>query len=178
MAAEGTTEGTEAPGGNAGLPQFDVQTYPSQVFWLAVTFGLLFLVLWKKTLPMITATIAARRNRIEGDLGAAEGSRKNAADALQAYEAALTQARSRAVALADENRKRVVAELDKAKAEADAAAHAAMSEAEKKIGADRERAAASVRASAAEAAAAIVERLIGEKVSPAEAEGAVPAGSR
>jgi F0F1-type ATP synthase membrane subunit b/b' len=53
-----------------------------------------------------------------------------------------------------------------------------MSEAERKIAADRAKAAASVRTSAAEAAAAIVERLIGEKVSPADAERVIPEGAR
>jgi F-type H+-transporting ATPase subunit b len=112
MAASATTEGTEAPGGNTGLPQFNTETFPSQIFWLVVTFGLLFLFLWKKTLPMIAGAISERRNRVEGDLGAAEDSRKGAADALQAYETALAQARARAHALADENRKRIVAEID------------------------------------------------------------------
>ena len=57
MAAPETTEGTGAPEGHAGLPQMDVGTFPSQIFWLVVTFGLLFLVLWRKTLPMIEGAI-------------------------------------------------------------------------------------------------------------------------
>ena len=63
-AAEGTIEGTGAPEGHAGLPQMDTSTFPSQVFWLAVTFGLLFVVLSRMTLPMIAGSIGARRNRI------------------------------------------------------------------------------------------------------------------
>ena len=38
-AAEGTVEGTAQPAEHAGLPQMDVGTFPSQVFWLAITFG-------------------------------------------------------------------------------------------------------------------------------------------
>ena len=44
-AAAETTTGTQVPEGRAGLPQMDVETFPSQVFWLVVTFGLLFIVL-------------------------------------------------------------------------------------------------------------------------------------
>ena len=58
-AAEGTTEGTVAPAEHAGLPQMDVGTFPSQIFWLVVTFGLLFLVLSRMTLPMIAGAIGA-----------------------------------------------------------------------------------------------------------------------
>src|SRR6476659_8744964 len=101
-AAAETTTGTQVPEGRAGLPQMDVETFPSQVFWLVVTFGLLFIVLWRNTLPMIAGAIGARRGQIDGDLGAAEARRKDAAGALQAYEAALASAKSRAHALADE----------------------------------------------------------------------------
>ena len=109
MAARETTEGTGAPEGHTGLPQMDVGTFPSQIFWLVVTFGLLFLVLSRKTLPMIEAIIGNRRIRIEGDLGTAEAFRKEAQNALAAYEAALAQARAKAHRLADENRKVIVA---------------------------------------------------------------------
>src|SRR5258706_16099216 len=107
-----TTGGTAVPQGHAGLPQMNVGTFPSQIFWLVVTFGLLFLVLWRKTLPMIEGAIGQRRGRIEGDLGTAEGFRKEAQAAFAAYEAALAQARARAHQLADENRKITVAEID------------------------------------------------------------------
>ena len=39
-----TTEGTEAPGGHheaAGFPPFKTETFPSQLFWLVITFVVL-----------------------------------------------------------------------------------------------------------------------------------------
>ena len=171
-----TTEGTGAPGGQAGvLPQMKVDTFPGQIFWLVVTFGLLFLVLWRKTLPMIEGAIGQRRGRIEGDLGTAEIFRKEAEGALAAYETALAQARARAHQLADENRKITVAEIDRLKAAADAEAQNAFGIAEKRIAAERGKALTGVKAAAAEAAAAIVERLIGVPVSAEDASKAVPA---
>ena len=175
MAASETTEGTRAPEGHAGLPQMDVGTFPSQIFWLVVTFGLLFLVLSRKTLPMIEAIMGNRRIRIEGDLGTAEAFRKEAQNALAAYEAALAQARGRAHQLADENRKIIVAEIDRLKAAADAEAQSAMAKADARIAGERSKALTGVRAAAAEAAGAIVERLIGVNVSVEEAANAVPA---
>lgn len=175
VAAEGIIEGTAEPAEQAGLPQMDVGTFPSQIFWLAVTFGLLFLMLWRMTLPMIESTIGARRGRIEGDLGAAEDLRKNAQIALSDYESALAQARTRAHQLADENRKRVVDEIDTMKAAADMDVQRATAAAEARIAAERTKALAGVRSAAAEAAAVIVERLIGTPVSGDEAAKAVPA---
>jgi F-type H+-transporting ATPase subunit b len=169
-----TTEGTAVPEGHAGLPQMNAGTFPSQIFWLVVTFGLLFLVLWRKTLPMIEGAIGQRRGRIEGDLATAETFRKDAQGALAAYEAALTQARARAHQLADENRKIIVGEIERLKAAGDAEAQKAFSIAEARIAAEHGKALAGVRTAAAEAAGEIVERLIGVRVSAEDAAKAVP----
>jgi F-type H+-transporting ATPase subunit b len=160
---------------HSGLPQMDVSTFPSQIFWLAVTFGLLYLVLSRVTLPRVAATITRRRNRIDGDLATAEQSRKDAADALTAYDTGLAQARARAQVMAEENRKTILAEIERMKKEADAKAQESLSRAEKHIAAERVRASASVKASAAEAAAAIVARLTQQSVSTADAMAAVNA---
>src|ERR1700752_307383 len=95
----------EAVGANepSGLPQLDVETYPGQLFLLVITFGLLFVLLSRVALPRIAGSMAARKNRIEGYLGAAEQSKKDASAALAQYEAALAQARNKALAMADEN---------------------------------------------------------------------------
>src|SRR5262245_41174027 len=167
------TEETVGHEPSGGLPQLDVETYPGQLFWLVITFGLLFILLSRVTLPRIAASIAARKNRIEGDLGAAERSKKDASDALAAYEAALAQARNKALAVADENRKRIVGEIDALKHRAEAKALDAMSKAEARIAAERTRAEGNIRSAAAEAAASIVERLLGIPVSGDEAMAAV-----
>jgi len=172
------TEETVGANEKSGLPQLDVETYPGQLFWLVITFGLLFILLSRVTLPRIAGSIAARKNRIEGDLGAAEQSKKDASNALADYEAALAQARNKALALADENRKRIVGEMEGLKKEADAKAQEAMSKAEARIAAERTRAEGNIRSAAAEAAASIVERLLGVPVSSDEAIAAVDGGKK
>jgi len=177
--AAATTEGTEAaghPAEEAGLPQMNPEHFMSQIFWLVITFGLLFILLSRVTIPKIASSLAARKNRIDGDLGAAEKSRKDAADALTDYETALAQARGKAHALADENRKRIVGEIEGLKNAADAKAQDAMAKAEARISAERVRAEGNIRSAAAEAAASIVERLLGVAVSGDEAAAAVDGG--
>ena len=161
------TATTETPRG--GLPQMRTDTFPSQIFWLVVTFGLLFLVLWRVTLPMIEGIIGERRNRIEGDLGTAEKLRQQASGILAGYEAELAGARSRAHQILDENRKAIAAELDQLKSREETELQTAMKQADERVSAERARALGSLRPAAAEAASAIVERLIGTKVSPDEA---------
>ncbi len=101
------------------MPQLDPSTFGSQLFWLLVCFGALYLVLSFIVIPRIAKTLAARAETLEGDLAEAEKLRGQAETALKAYEDALAEARSRALALAQEMRADVQAETDRQKAELD-----------------------------------------------------------
>jgi len=175
MDAAGHTTSTGAAPKSGGFPPFDTKTFPNQFFWLAITFAVLFVVLWRIAGPRIAGAIAQRKGQVAGDLATAEAHRKDAEAAEAAYEAALAEARKRAHTLAEENRKRINGEIDAAKAAAEADAGRQMAEAEARIQATRKSALAQVAASAEDAAIAIVAHLTGETVSPAEAHAAVGA---
>ena len=66
------------------MPQLDPASFPSQLFWLAVCFGTMLLVLSVFVLPRITRTLTARQGQIDGDLEAAEKLRADAEAALAA----------------------------------------------------------------------------------------------
>jgi len=174
-----TTATTEAPGGHkaAGFPPFKTETFPSQLFWLAITFAVLFVVLWRLATPRIASTISARRNQINDDLAEAQKHRSDAEAASAAYQTALAGARARATALADGNRKMVVAEIDKQKAAADARANADIARAEQRINAMRDEARGHVMNAARDAAIDIVAHLTGETVSADDAAAAVRAAT-
>jgi F-type H+-transporting ATPase subunit b len=167
--APATTATTQAPKKEGGFPPFDTTTFPSQLFWLAVTFAFLFTVLWRVAGPRINGAITNRRGVINGAIAEAGKARGDAEAAQADYEKALAGARARANALAEETRTHLNAEIAKAKATADAAAHDAMAAADARIAATRETAKAAVTAAARDAAIAIVERLTGDKVSAEDA---------
>lgn len=162
-----------AEGGAAGFPPFRIETFPSQLFWLAITFTFLFVVLWRVAGPRISKVIAERKQRIADDLGTAEKHRRDAEAASAAYQSALAAARGRAQAVAEENRKRITANIERAKAEADAEAQKAIGAAESRIAALRDEAKSHVVAAARDAAIEIVSRLTGETITPEEAAAAV-----
>jgi F-type H+-transporting ATPase subunit b len=163
------TATTEAPKKEGGFPPFDTSTFPSQFFWLAITFAFLFTVLWRVAGPRIKGAITNRRGAINGAIAEAGRARGDAEAAQTAYETALAGARARANALAEETRTRLNAEIAKAKSEADARAHDAMAQADTRIAQTRETAKAAVATAARDAAIAIVERLTGDKVSAEDA---------
>lgn len=47
-----------------GLPQMAVETFPSQLFWLTITFGALYLILGGAILPHISQGMSARASHI------------------------------------------------------------------------------------------------------------------
>jgi F-type H+-transporting ATPase subunit b len=164
-----TTATTEAPKKEGGFPPFDTTTFPSQLFWLVVTFAFLFTVLWRVAGPKINSAITNRRGAINGAIKEANAARSDAEAAQASYEAALASARAKANALAEETRQGLNAEIAKAKAEADASAAKSMHDADARIAQTRETAKSAVQASARDAAIAIVERLTGDKVSADDA---------
>lgn len=171
--ASNTTATTQSQHQSAGFPPFKTETYPSQVFWLVISFAFLFVVLWRVAGPRINAAITGRRGTINAAIDGAAKARTDAEAAQGAYEDALAKARARASALAEETRSKLNAEIAHAKAEADARAHEAMTAADARIAQTRESAKSAVTAAARDAAIAIVERLTGDKVSPDEAASAL-----
>ena len=167
------TETTEVPHKEGGFPPFDTTSFPSQFFWLVLTFAFLFTVMWRVAGPRINGAITNRRGTINGAIAEAGKARADAEAAQAKYEMALTKARTNANALAEETRAKLNAEIAKAKAETDAKAHDAMAAADARIASTRESAKAAVTAAARDAAIAIVERLTGDKVSSEDAARAV-----
>ena len=175
MAEAATTATTEVPAKHegAGFPPFKTETFPSQLFWLALTFGFLFVVLWRIAGPRINGVITARRGAINGDIAAAQKARGDAENAGAAYQTALAGARKRAQGLAEENRQTLNAEIAREKAKAEGDATQAMADADARIKATREAARGAVAQAAQDAAIAIVARLTGDIVSAEDAAKAV-----
>src|SRR5215813_10982123 len=85
-----------ASGQGREFPPFERQTFPSQLFWLALTFILLYLLMSRVALPRINSILEERRKRVEADLAEAQR-RKDESDAtILAGEKALADARARA----------------------------------------------------------------------------------
>lgn len=160
-AVEGAAEGAVHAAGGASFPPFDASTFPSQLLWLAITFGLLYYLMSKMIIPRIGGIIEDRRDRIANDLAEAERLKSETENAIASYEQALTEAKNKAHAIAQETRDQLTAELDEKRAEIDAdLAHKAET-AEARINEVRDSAMAEVGGIASDVAETIVAKLIG-----------------
>lgn len=174
MGAPRLTAGTNQPvKGSAGFPPFATHTYPSQFFWLGITFVLLLLFVWKVVVPRIGGTIAERKRRIAEELAKAEQDRREAEETWTSYQNAIVEARQRARTLIEETRTHVRADVERAEKSSESEADAELAKAEARLAQQRAAAREHIARAAAEAAADIVSRLIGETVGPEEARAAV-----
>ncbi|BCW90194.1 ATP synthase subunit b [Alphaproteobacteria bacterium SO-S41] len=180
-AAEGAAHATEAAHAaegaehKTGLPQLAIETFVGQLFWLAISFVFLFLVLTFLVIPRIRGVLETRRARVAGDLAAAAAAKGEADAALKAYEKAVEDARSRGRALAEDTRKATKADSDAKRAEAEAALAVKIADAEAQVAATKTEALTHIRAVASDTAAEIYARLTGETVTAADAASAVDA---
>jgi F-type H+-transporting ATPase subunit b len=155
------------------MPQLDFTTYPSQIFWLLITFVVLYLLMSKLIAPRIESVIGARQSRVDGDLERASRLQSEAEAVLAAYEKALASAREKAQATMKETTDRLNAVAAEQQAQASARITARLQEAEKRIADEKARAMASLRDLATEVAQAAVGRLVGAPVDSARAGQAV-----
>lgn len=162
------------PGGETeGLPQLNASTYVGQVFWLIITFGLLYAFMSRVFLPRLGGVIEERRNRIADDYDQAAEFKRQAEEAQATYERSLADAKARAATIAAETRAQVDADIAEMEAENDAKLEAEIAEAERRIEATAEAARGAVVEAARETTKALVDALIGETPTDAAVDDAI-----
>lgn len=181
MASEVKTEtgvpGGEAHGGGGGFPPFDGSTFPSQLLWLAITFGLFYYLMSKIALPRIAGILEDREDRIAGDLAEAERLKRETDEAIASYEQALAEARNKAHGIARATREKLEADVDAKRSAAEADLNDKLKAAEASISEIKQQAMSEVDGIATEAAEDIVKSLIGGRLTKKELTEAVSAST-
>ena len=147
----------------------------SQLFWLAVVFGIIFFVIGRGMLPKVQSTIEAREKRIAEDLERAQAARAAAEETEEAWRERMDAARAEAAKLAqdarEESARQTEAKVNKAAERINFKVEAAQG----KIRDALESARAEIESVAAEATQELVARLTGMKVDKKDAADAVKA---
>lgn len=161
------------------MPQLDPTWFASQLFWLFVTFVLLYFVLSKLVLPPLMDIIALRKDTIASDLDAAQSLQKQAEDAKAQYERALAEARERSQAVMNEAMQAHKQQSEAAFKEMDAKITAKISEAEQRIGAKKQELIAALDPVSRELGEAIVKQISreGTEAEPGNANASLAKGN-
>jgi F-type H+-transporting ATPase subunit b len=87
---------------NEGMPQLDVSTYPSLIFWLVITFGFTILVLKFYITPKMYEILNQRKEKIDTDLFEAKKSREDAENSKLNQESSILEAKEKAFQIISE----------------------------------------------------------------------------
>jgi F-type H+-transporting ATPase subunit b len=174
--AQKATASTAVPGEGAhpkAFPPLDATTFAPQLFWLALTFGLLYVLLKRFALPRVGEILDERQARIQRDLDKAEGLKVETQQALAGYEQSLSDARGRAQGIAADVRNKLMQEVDGERAKIDAEIARQAADAEARIDGSKQKALSNVNDIATDTASAIVAKLLGKEVSRDEIQSAL-----
>lgn len=148
------------------MPQLDPAGFAPQLFWLAVTFFTLFVLMRWLAVPQVGRVIKARRQHLDADLGRAAELKSEAEGVLRAYEEALAAARAEAQSVLRQTSERLAAESAERQRQLAQSLAEQIEAAERRIAASRDEALAEVRNIAVDVGQTVVEKLTGTR--PAE----------
>ena len=130
----------------------------------AITFGIIFVVLWKLLLPRLNQTLEERTDKIEGGLQRAEEAQAEANETLARYREQLAEARHEAARLREQAREQGAQIIAEMREEAQAEARRLVEAAHAQIEADRQQALQSLKAEVGGLAVDLASRVVGESL--------------
>ena len=147
-----------------GMPQLNPEFWISQIFWLSLTFGILYIVLSKLILPKISANLELRKSQIQENIEAAERLRENSEIKLKEYDSIILDSKSKAKNIFKDAREKVLKDINFKKETLDKQINEEIQKAEKEIEILHTGAGDKINKIAIETSSQLLKKLIGVDV--------------
>jgi len=98
-----------------GMPQLDPEYWTAQIFWLILTFSILYVIILKIFLPRITLSIENRKSKIINDLQEAQKLKENAENKLIEYNNILENSKKEAKKIIEDCKKKINNDIENKK---------------------------------------------------------------
>ena len=102
-------------GAEGGMPQLNPDYWFSQIFWVILIFGILYVILWRKILPKINGNLENRKSQILNDLDDAQKFKDQSEEKLSEYNKIIDQAKQEAKKILDDARKKINRDIESKK---------------------------------------------------------------
>ena len=149
---------------SGGMPQLDPEFWISQIFWLTITFGILYLVLSKFILPKISSNLELRKSKIQENIEAAEKQRESSEIKLKEYDEIILKSKIEAKNIFKNAREKTIKDINSKKEILDKQIDDEISNAEQEIEALRKVAAEKINKIAIETSSDLLKKLIGTEI--------------
>ena len=149
---------------SGGMPQLNPEFWISQIFWLTLTFGILYLVLSKLILPKISTNLESRKSQILENIEAAEKQREDSETKLKDYEEIISKSRLDAKTIFNQAREKALKDINAKREVLDKQIDDEIIKAEQEIKILRENAPDKINKIAIETSSELVQKLIGAEI--------------
>ena len=146
------------------MPQLNPEFWISQIFWLTLTFGTLYIILSKLILPKISANLELRKSQIQENIEAAEKQRKESEIKLKEYDEIILKSRLKANDIFKDSREKVIKDINIKKEALDKQIDEEIKKVEKEINQLKETSPEKINKIAIEISSDILKKLIGADV--------------
>jgi len=149
---------------SGGMPQLNPEFWISQIFWLTLTFGILYIILSKLILPKISANLELRKSQIQENIEAAEKQRESSEAKIKEYDEIILKSKLEAKNIFKEAREKVIKDINSKQNVLDKQIDEEIQKAEKEIQILKDNAPAKINKIAIETSSELVKKLIGAEV--------------
>ena len=149
---------------SGGMPQLNPEFWISQIFWLTLTFGILYVVLSKFILPKISANLELRKSQIQENIEAAEKQRESSDSKLKEYDEIVLKSKLEAKNIFKDAREKVIKDINSKKEVLDKQIDEEIKKAEKEIELLKKNAPEKINKIVIETSSELVKKLIGAEV--------------
>jgi F-type H+-transporting ATPase subunit b len=149
---------------SGGMPQLNPEFWISQIFWLTITFGILYVLLSKLILPKISANLEIRKSQILENIEAAEKQREASELKITEYDKIVQNSKKEAKNYFKQAREKVLKDIGLKKESLDKELNKEVQKTEAEIQELRDRAPEKINKIAVETSRDLIQQLIGAEV--------------
>ena len=148
----------------AGMPQLDPYYWISQIFWLILSFGVLFLILSKIILPKKSGNLETRKSQILENIELAEKQRLESENKIKEFEKLILEGKNQAKNYFSDAKQKIIEDINKKKTLLENEINEEIKSAEKEINDLKNNAPEKINKIAVETSADLIKQLIGFEV--------------
>ncbi len=147
-----------------GMPQLNPEFWISQIFWLIITFGVLFIVLTKVILPKIGNNLETRKSQILENIETADKQKEESQKKIEEYKKIILESKLKAKKYFNDSREKIIDDINKKRAVLEKDLDEEIGEVEKELSELKNKSGEKINKIAAETSAELIKELIGEEV--------------
>ena len=154
----------QAFGAKGGMPQLNTEFWASQIFWLILTFSILYIIIWKIFLPKITDIIENRKSRIIGDLNETQKLKENAEKKLSEYNKIIEDTKKESKKIIEDNKKKLENDIKSKKQKFNEEIEKELVSVEKEIKSLKKSSISSINKIAVEVSSELIRQIVGAEM--------------